>query len=144
MKERDMRPAVDAWLRRQGASQTLWESRIFTNADLVGVRFAERMGRAIPPLVEVVVVELKMYDIVGMWRQARLHRKYPVSSFGAMPLERIRRMLPATIDAFEFSGVGLLSVDGDRVDVIVPPRKSDTEWGTIRKRLWRRVRELNQ
>ncbi len=100
MIERDMRQAIDAWLREQGMLQTLYESRIFHNADVVGVRFAERVGRAIPLLMAVRVVELKLSDIGGVLGQARRHRDHPVLSYAAMPADRIERMRAGTLKRF--------------------------------------------
>lgn len=140
MIERDMRPAVDAWLLSEGMLQTLYESRIFHNADMVGVRFANRVGRAIPPLVAVRVVELKLSDIAGVLRQARRHREHPVFSYAAMPADRIERMRLDTLQRFAATGVGLLAVTGESVATVVSPQMSSTSWGDVPARLWRRVR----
>ena len=144
MIERDMRPTIDAWLREQGMLQTLYESRIFGNADVVGVQFAERVGRAIPPLTAVRVVELKISDIGGVLWQARLHREYPVLSYAAMPADRIERMRAGTLQRFAEAGVGLLAVAGMSVATIVSPQKSNTAWCDIPARLWRRIRSTQR
>ncbi len=147
MVERDMRPAVDAWLRSRGMVETLWEAYLCQNADLVGVRFAPRVGRAIPPIEQCIVVELKMRDIAGVLRQAKRHRNgYPVESYAAMPSGFVARMRDASIERFRASGVGLLSVHGGAVDVVVAADvRDDKEWGVYRpKRLWRRVSELTR
>lgn len=140
MIERDMRPAIVAWLREEGMLQTLYESRIFRNADVVGVRFAERVGRAIPPLMAVRVVELKLSDIGGVLQQARLHRDYPVLSYAAMPADRIERMRAGTLQRFEAAGIGLLGVAGASVATVVSPQMSNTAWRDVPTRLWRRLR----
>lgn len=145
MVERDMRPAVDAWLRARGMTDTLWESFLFQNADLVGVRFARREGLAIPPIDLVIVVELKMHDVAGVLRQCHKQRHYPAEVYAAMPRERVVIMRPATLSRFRTVGSGLLSVDGDEVQVMIEPIVSDVEWGTYRpESLWRRVSQLRR
>jgi hypothetical protein len=135
MLERDMRPAVDEWLEARGMA-VRHESGIFHNADVVGVRFAQQTGRAIPPLEKVIVVELKLNDIAGVRGQARVHTQYPVESYAAMPGDRVRRMKPETLNKFRYDRIGLLAVDGDQVTVVVDA------WGDLPKRLWPGVREL--
>jgi hypothetical protein len=137
MKERDMRPAVDEWLQAQGMA-VRHESGIFANADVVGVRFAERTGRAIPALEKVIVVELKLRDIAAVRGQARVHTQYPVQSYAAMPGDRVRRMKPGTLNEFRYDRVGLLAVDGDQVTVVV------NAWGDLPQRLWRRVKQIEK
>ena len=145
MVERDMRPPVDAWLRAQGMTDTLWESFLFQNADLVGVRFVRRVGPAIPPIERCIVVELKMCDVAGVLRQCHRQRHYPAEAYAAMPRERVARMRPATVERFRTIGAGLLSVNGDGVQVVIEPVVSDKEWGAYRpKALWRRVNELRR
>ena len=148
MTERDMFPTVKRWLEWQGM-HVLWESVIFSNADVVGVRFANQVGREVPRLLRVVVVELKIRDIAGVIRQSAHHREHPVESYAAMPDAIVCKMRKATVNRFRREGVGLLAVDPDAewtsstvFTAVRPSIDPTTRWITVRARLWRRLREL--
>ncbi len=121
MVERDMRPAVDAWLREQGCQVVRYESHR-TGAgivDLIGLRYAPRVGVGIPP-AELIAVELKMSKIAEVLRQATLNRYAHDLSWAAMPRDFCDRMRPATLEKFRAAGIGLLAVDGDQIEVLLP------------------------
>jgi len=140
-RESDMLPAVNAWLAERGCA-VLHESMTVGwtgHCDAIGVRFVERIGRRIPPLDLVVAVELKLVDVAGVIRQARTNLSVAHESYAAMPRVRCREMLAATEDKFRQAGVGLLSVNGPRVTMVIasgPGYRGDR----FRKKLWRRTR----
>ena len=138
--ELEMRPTIFAWLEERGMV-TLWESKIFQNADVVGVRFGRRVGRAIPPLELVVVVESKIKDVAGVLSQAECHVGRCTESLVAMPAEHVAKMKPDTLLRFGRKGIGLLAVDAE-VRLVIPPRLCQSPLHNIdlRRRLWRRVR----
>ncbi len=121
MIERDMRPAVDTWLRGQGCQVVRYEShRVGAGiVDLIGLRYAPRVGVGIPP-AELIAVELKMSKIAEVIRQAVLNRYVHDLSWAAMPRDFCDRMRPATLSKVRTAGVGLLAVAGDQVEIVVP------------------------
>jgi len=111
MVENDMRQAVVHWLEAQGME--VFHECVVTHGicDIVGVRFAPRTGRRIPPLVWSVAVELKLARIGEVIAQARGNMYGVCASFAAMPADRCRRMTRNSTLAFVGAGIGLLSVD---------------------------------
>ncbi len=140
MLERELRAPVHAWLVARGMTP-VYELLLGGYCDMVGLRFAERVGRPIPALLEVVAVELKLVRIAEVLDQAKNNRPHAHESYAAMPADRCARMLGATLAEFERAGVGLLSI-GDVVDVMIKPvgtpEGARTEW--YRKRWWARMR----
>lgn len=123
-------PVVEFWLHNSGIT------------DIVAGAYAPRVGRRIPELQEVVAVELKLNDVAGVIRQAKLNRHLSDWSFAAMPEPRIRKMRDDTLNKFGEHGIGLLSV-GDVVrEEIAPTRGSGLPSHRSEvKQLWRRVRQ---
>jgi len=140
-RESDMLPAVNAWLAARGCYVTHESMTVgYTmHCDVVGVRFGARIGRAIPPLSLVVIVELKLTDVAGVIRQAKENLSVAHESYAAMPRARCRKMLAATEQKFRRAGVGLLSVDGQEVTVRIESGKG-YQGDRFRKKLWRRTR----
>lgn len=140
MLEREMREPVHAWLNRDAPTDVIYEFLMAGYCDMVGIQFADRVGRAIPQVVLATAVELKLTDIAGVLRQAQGNRHFVHESFAAMPAERCGRMQPRTLDRFVAAHVGLLSV-GNAVEIIIPAGKP---WPTLnieywRKRWWKRI-----
>lgn len=143
--ERELRKPVADWMRAQNL-QPVVEMVTSHIADMIGIEYAERVGRKRPEAIRVVSVELKLLDIAGVIRQASTNRLYTDASFAAMPVEIVERMLPKTIGKFRAAGVGLLAVDGDEVRVVIEPvpELSMTEYAFRTERIvknhWRRLR----
>jgi len=130
--DRDFLPAVEFWLHWGGIT------------DIVAGLYAPRKGRRIPTLLEVAAVELKLHDVAGVIKQATHNRYVCDWSYAAMPVERVMKMRPGTLDKFAECGVGLLAV-GDTITDVVPPRRGDglpSDRSQV-KQLWRRVRGLS-
>lgn len=142
-RESDMRPAIIDWLNARRC-KVLHECVAMGNCDVVGVRFAERHGRRIPPLENLITIELKMRDVAGVIRQAEKHVGVANGSFAAMPLERCQRMRDSTRERFWQAGVGLLAVDawGARVIVLAAERCPLQMRRRLQKAFWRRLREI--
>lgn len=137
-RERDMRPTVDAWLEAQGLTafhEGMWAHYY----DVCGVRFAERAGRRIPPVLDVVAVELKLTDIAGVMRQGLRNLNYAKRSYAAMPRERCERMTPRTIERFAAACIGLLAVDGKEIAVRIPALGVGRINPHAIRTLWRRM-----
>lgn len=116
--EKAMRPAVYHWLRERCDCVCI-ERYIKQAVDMVGFSFGPRDGRLIPDVSKVVAVELKLRDFAGVIRQAKINLRTCHESWAAMPFHVVAKMRPATVAKFVTSGVGLLSVDGDAVKVVV-------------------------
>ena len=137
--EFDMRFPVKQWL----ASQSYSVMVEFVLIDIVAVQYGERRGRAIPPIRELIAVELKLHDVAGVIRQASSNLHLADKSYAAMPEQRIEAMRSDTIRKFIDAGIGLLSV-GESVQVIIESRKG---YGAIRDKsmrsrartIWRRI-----
>ena len=140
MKERELRTPVHEWLSRNHGTRVIYEFLFSGYCDMVGVLFADQVGRRIPPVIRAIAVELKLADVAGVIRQAKSNRHYVHASYAAMPRWRVLKMRPATIQKFVDAGVGLLSVGTD-VDVIVVPGPplSHGSSDRLRKRWWSRI-----
>ncbi len=140
--ELEMRPAITAWLEDRGMI-VLHETQIkeFVNADLLGFRFAKRVGRPIPRLLEVIVIESKIKDISGVITQAMWHVGRCTESICAMPEQRCGRMQPNTLRRFADNRIGLIGVDGRKIRIVVPARRHGmatiTNNRDLARRLWR-------
>ena len=111
MTEKDMRQPVVDWLHDHGFEDA---HEVWTGAwcDIVGFRFAPRVGRPIPRLREVIAIELKVSNVSQVIFQARGNKLVVNASYAAMPFERCRRMRLTTRAQFAKNGIGLLSVTG--------------------------------
>lgn len=140
MRERELRQPVHEWLTREARTKVMYEVLMAGYCDMVAVLFAQRTGRLIPLLLRITAVELKLSDVAGVIKQAEHNRWHVHASYAAMPLARCRRMLPATVQKFRASGVGLLSV-GPSVEVLVEPSRpvAGLDVERYRKRFWRRI-----
>jgi hypothetical protein len=134
--EKDLRPTVEAWLQEQGY-YVAHEVMLSGYCDLTGCKWAERIGRRIPPMIEIMAVELKIRDIRGVLYQAKNNRWFVDYSYAAMPLQKCEKMNSSTLRLFKNIGVGLLGVS-DCVDVIVKARKKEIPRysSNICRRLW--------
>jgi hypothetical protein len=87
-------------------------------------------------------VELKLFDVAGVIRQAKANRYVANLSYAAMPKERVIHMRPQTLDKFTALGIGLLSVDIWSVSEILAPTYNDICLPRHRyQRVWRRFRQ---
>ena len=134
--EKILRPIVESWLQEQGY-YVAHEVMLSGYVDLTGCKWAQRIGRRIPPIIEIMAVELKIRDIKGVLRQARNNCYFTDYSYAAMPIGRCNKMKSETLRIFENIGVGLLGVN-DNVKIIIPARKNVimTYNPNICKRLW--------
>lgn len=110
MIEFSLRIPVCRWLIARGLSPVL-ECASLSNCDVVGCRFTEKPIR----LVEMVAVELKLHDVGGVIRQCSSHLRREIHEvWAAMPMARAKKVWD------RFGDIGLLGVEGDLVEVIVP------------------------
>ena len=136
MVENDMQVAIVKWLNRSGYYDA-HECLIGGYCDVVGCIWGDRIGRRKPKLLEMICVELKMKDISGVISQAKGNHYHSNLSFCAMPGEFCQTMRNQSIQNFIDSGVGLLSVEGESVKIIISSRyKNRTPDVTFRNRLW--------
>lgn len=143
--EKEMKQPVTKWLQERGL-EAGYELMITGYADVIGFKFAERIGKPVPKLECVIVIELKLRDIKGVFRQARTNKYRVGSSWVAMPEDFCEHISPDWLDRFREEGIGLLAV-GDSVSIVFPPfgGNSDGEafgnW--LHKKLWR-VHRMNE
>lgn len=110
MTEKELRPIVQAYL--QGAGYFVaHEVMLCGFCDLVGCIWAERIGRRIPAMIEIVSVELKIKDFAGVLYQAKTNKSVVDFSYAAMPWEILNSCREKTINKFRESGIGLFGVD---------------------------------
>lgn len=140
-----MRRPITRWLNDRNllGRYEWWASGAI--CDVLGYRFGKRSSRRIPPLEELVSVELKMVDVMGVIQQAKNNRRHSRFSYAAMPLHRVERMMQATVDRFAKAGVGLLSVDHcHEVAEVVPPAENEISRHVnqikLERSLWRKHR----
>jgi len=137
MTEKEMRPTVVKWLEDQGLYVAHEVSVSGGWCDLVGVLWADRVGRRIPPIMLIMAVELKITDVAGVLYQARGNLENCDFSYAAMPAERCEKMRPATLRMFTDAGIGLLSVNSGVRTVIPPKCHPITEYHPlIARRIW--------
>jgi len=137
--EKDMREPVVAWLEAQGFVCVREVCSVSYNPiDIVAGRFAERVGRRIPALLDAVAVELKLSDVNGVLAQAVRNRGCVERSFAAIPASKCEKLRPKSIAAFAAEGVGLLSVRRDGLDVILAAQRSAGTDDRVYRNLWRR------
>ena len=134
--EKQMKEPVVKWLEGQGYF-VAYEILLSGWCDLVGCKWAERVGRRIPTILEAMAIELKLDDIGGAIYQAKWNLRIGASrSYAAMPLARIDRMRPATIRRFGNEGIGLLGVSPDEITIITESTQNETISSQVAKRLW--------
>ena len=139
MLERDLRPAVHAWLRSQGYT-VIYEFLMCGYCDMVGVRFDERVGRAVPRAIDAMAVELKLRDVTGVIAQAEANRAVVRVSYAAMPAETVAKMPHRTLERFRQAGVGLLAVGADVESRIAPGQPlPDMTLRYFSRRWWNRI-----
>lgn len=142
--EKEMKQPVTKWLQERGF-EVGYELMITGYADVIGFEFAERIGRPIPQLQRAVVVELKLWDVKGVIRQARTNKYRIGESWAAMPKDFCDKMSRVWYDRFVLEGIGLLSVDEEEeVRIVIRPSGSfahDNKRNWLREKLWRVHRE---
>lgn len=135
MTEKTLRPIVTIWLEQQGY-YVAHEIMLGGYCDLTACRWAERVGRGIPAILDIMAVELKVRDISRVLWQAEANRLYADFSYAAMPFGKCELMRVGTLQKFKEKGVGLLGINR-RVNIIVPARKNDIHHNPdICRRLW--------
>lgn len=138
--EKEMRRPVIDWLASNGFCTAVEFLLCAGYCDLVAGRYAPRLTRAVPELMETIAVELKLHNVAAVVRQAANNRGQCDWSYCAMPADRCKRMQRRTLDKFRREGVGLLSV-GHTVEIILDPERSAGARHRVRESLWRRVRK---
>ena len=134
--EREMRPAIINWLNCNGY-EAAYECMVGVWCDVVGSLWSERIGRAKPNLLEMICIELKMRDMTTVIYQAKCNHYHSNLSYCAMPLDFCERMRPRSVQNFVDAGVGLLSVDGESVKIIIYSNYKNQEPDEVfRNRLW--------
>ena len=138
--EKEMKQPVTQWLQDRGY-EVGYELQIGNYPDVVGFKFAPRVGRRIPELLQVIVVELKLRDIKGVIYQARTNKHFIGDSWAAMPEDFCNRMNKVSYDRFVHESVGLLSVSKyGEVKVVIWPSgnmafNSRHRW--LQEKFWR-------
>jgi len=146
MKERDLREPVARWLADQGHG-VAYERLLGGYCDVLGFRFAERIDRRIPSLLDLIAVELKLDRITEAISQARAYARNGALSFVAMPSDRCARVRQDTLRAFTNARIGLLSVGPDvGVAAIMPGYYWNLErhGAQIKRKIWRIRRETER
>jgi len=144
MVENDMRQSIVAWLDDHGceAAHECWVHGGY--CDVIGFKFAPRLGRPIPKLLQNVAVELKMSNVRQVIRQASQNKRGANASYAAMPTERCKKMRDSTRQKFIANGVGLLSVHGEQVNIEIPALWVNDGREQCRKKTWWRWHLRNE
>ena len=139
MTEREMRPPVERWLLANGYTVRHERQVCGGYADLIGVRWHPRVGRLIPEIAEVIVVELKVRDVGGVLRQLAGAMCVAHRVWAAMPEPIVRSMRAGTLRRFREKGYGLLGVRENWVQIYVEACKREERVipDYIRRRMWR-------
>lgn len=139
--EKEMKLPVTQWLQDRGF-EVGYELMISGYADVIGFKFAERIGRRIPELLQAVVVELKLWDVKGVICQARCNKYRIGESWAAMPKDFCDHMSKIWYDRFVHEHIGLLSVNADgEVKIVIRPSDNlaietrGKNW--LREKFWR-------
>jgi len=147
-REREMRRPVADFLRSRGYRVAFEVYRERGLADIIGVRFAARIRREVPPATSIIAVELKLDDVSGVLRQCSLNWPSSNLSCAAMPRSRVLRMRSGTVELFRENGFGLLQVDAatGEVSFVVEPvwhEMSRESWHSLNmpRKLWRMFRK---
>lgn len=122
-----MRPIVARWLLQRRLFPVC---EVFTGhmCDFVGVRFGNRTTRKIPPIEKVVAVELKLYDLREVCRQARNNQFHCDESWAILPGDRLDVVRSQTLDNFRIFGIGLARIDEDKVSTVLDARDTGYRW----------------
>ena len=141
-KEGRLRQPVARWLIHKGL-MPIHEVKVCCGyCDVVGVRFGDRISREIPPVIETHAVELKLQDFAGVFRQATSNAHGVNYSWCAMPVDRVLKMRPKTLEQLRQSGIGLLRVDGETVNIVIPAAQFAIHIPDgFHRTLWRRRNE---
>jgi hypothetical protein len=138
--EREMYDPVIAWLERCGFQ---WVKHLCTpiyhQCDLAAGRYAERINRRRPQLLESLFIELKLSNVAQAIGQAAHYRNYVNLSYVAMPATRCAQMKSDTVEKFRVAQVGLLSVSLAEVREVVRPTRNPQTHEMIERNLWRRI-----
>ena len=133
--EKAMRPIVETWLQEEGY-YVAHEVMLSGYCDLVGCKWAERVGRKIPSMLKIMAVELKIRDIRGALYQGKNNTWFADYSYVAMPLQKCEKMRQAKLQLFESVGVGLLGVSKGVKIIARAPKNKIVHHASICKRLW--------
>jgi hypothetical protein len=141
-----MKLPVTQWLQDHGF-EVGYELMIGGYVDVIGFKFAERIDRRIPELLQVAVVELKLRDTKGVIYQARTNKYQIGDSWAAMPKDFCDCMSGVWVDRFIHEGIGLLSVDRyGAVKIVIRPSGSlvfNNRSNWLQEKFWR-VHKLNE
>ena len=110
LTEKQLRPITQAWLQGRGY-YVAHEVMLCGFCDMIGCRWEPRVGRKIPIMAEIMCVELKIKDIVGVLRQCKENQTVADYSYAAMPWSFCNSMRPQSLMKFADIGVGLMGVD---------------------------------
>lgn len=123
-REKEMHPFVSAWLQGRGLRVSPKEHWLCGGyCDVVGYEFAARTSRAIPPLLKLIAVELKLGRINEVYKQAEYNGYAADESWAAMPEDVVAHMKERTVQMFRSNGIGLLGVsDSGRITASVLPK----------------------
>lgn len=152
-----MRNPVARWLLARGLIPLL-ECGAINNCDIVGALYSDSPPRR---LLKMVAVELKMKDCAGVLAQARSHSYVATESWVAFPRKNALR--PHTIASVQAThhtkhsdtssymdwrlsdascrtchGIGLLAVERDRIEVIIPAYRHERVYQHRYKGWWQR------
>ncbi len=142
--EKELTPFFVAWLEERGFD-VVPEYGVPGSGgicDLVGFRFAERVGRPIPRLIEFVAIELKLKRLMEVYEQARSNLYGVDRSWIGIPVGVYERGRPETRRLLLDSGVGILEISDDgAISELLTARPqhqkiNDGDW----RNYWRLVR----
>lgn len=149
-KEFALREPVCQWLVDNQYWPELELRRAGYICDIFGAKFGPRPGpKRVPPIIDVMAVELKLEDMAGVLRQCKRHATYCERVYAAIPAARYQRLREATKHQFVNAGIGILTVDGVHVEVAIScfVRQIDmTDEGAVgcqqalKNAMWRRAR----
>lgn len=137
MTEKQLRPIVETFLQDTWGLYVAHEVMLCGYCDIIGCRWAERVGRRKPKMLQIVAVELKIKDIVGVLSQAKGNCHVADYSYAAMPLDFYCRMRKTSVQKFRDAGVGLIGVTDTAAMVIQPAARNAIKHNPlICNRLW--------
>lgn len=138
--EKEMKLPVTQWLQDRGF-EVGYELMIGGYADVIGFKFAPRVDRRVPDLLEAITVELKLRDVKRVVYQARTNKYHIGDSWAAMPEDFCNHMGVCWHDVFVQEGLGLLSVNEyGEVKIVIQPSGNMTfnnrhRW--LQEKFWR-------
>lgn len=133
---RDWAPRGWSSLQREALRPLLEQGLLM----VTGTRYRSRI-RPKDPFDEIVAVELKLRDARRGVAQAAAYRTFADRSYLALPSKRVQT---SAIEASRKSGVGLLSVEPDGVEVVVMPSTSPISTPLRRRIASERVLEASR